>query len=192
LKLRRFITILILTMTILGWAACAVEQNSKILQFDPLLVLGAGTSSEKDPDKLVSLINPEIQNPYQTSGDTLQMDQIGQDLKAILQIPADTSEIPLKAINSDKDIWILQLESSFNEILEQQVSSEELEEFSYDLSMSQVITNNINSNIMNLMNNGGSWDTSWSTDQDSKELMRSPNKDNAIANNYLGGYLNAK
>ena len=172
MKLQPLLIIVILTLLIQGWAACSEDQNKKILQFNPRLALSSGTFSH---NSLGQFILPDAMRltPDQISVGTTLTDEIRQDLKAILQIPLVTSDLPLAAEDLNQDEWRRQVESGFGQITEMPVELNDLGELSNEFSFNQGIANDVNSNMNSLMDKGEDWDISWGMDSDPQELARS-------------------
>ena len=148
-------------MLIQYWAACSVDQDNKIMQFNPRMALVSGF--EENSDQLILLDDPELQDLNQTTGSFPLEFEIGQDLKTILQIPPDGSDVSSAIRGSNQDDWRKQFESSFNQILEIRIESDDLGELSSKFSTDQAISNQVNSNMMSLVDNGEGWDAIWGT-----------------------------
>jgi hypothetical protein len=180
LKLQVFLILLLLTMAIQGWAACTVDEN-KILQFNPHVTL-ISDASGKDLHQFMLLDNTVGQSPDQTSADILLKSGIEQDLKAILQIPANTDDISFVFGDLKQGEWRQNLLSDFSQILDMQVESNVLGELPSEFSINQGIANDINSNIMILTNNGVSWDSSMGMDLNPQGIVSSENGDVNVIN----------
>ena len=172
LKLQPLLIIVMLTLLIQGWTACSEDQNKKILQFNPGLALSSGTFSH---NSLGQFILPDAMRltPDQTSVDTPLTDEIRQDLKAILQIPLVTRDLPLAAEDLNQDELRRQVENGFGQIIETSVELNDLRELSNEFSFNQGIANKVNSNINSLMDNRQNWDISREMDLDPQELTSS-------------------
>ena len=170
MKLQAFLLIVILALLIQGWAACSEDGNETILQSNPCLAPSSGTFTEKSlclfilPDDII------VPSSDQTLFGIPSMGKISQDLKAILQVPPASSDISSAIGDSNQDDWRRQMESSFSQILEMRVESNELGRLSSGFSTNQGIANEVNSNMISLMDNGESRDISLSMDMDSQKL----------------------
>jgi hypothetical protein len=167
LKLQSLLIVLIFAILIQGWAACSVDGNATILQFNSRLALDQGTFSEQSSDQFIadSIIVPNLD---QASVDNPLMGEISQDLKTIQQVLQATDDISPIIEDSKQDDLRQQLESGFNQILEIQINSNEQGEFSSYFAAYSTTSDDVNSNMDNLMAaNGEGWDVSWGTNPNS-------------------------
>lgn len=155
--------VVFLALAVQGWAVCTVDQSNKILQFNSRIALSAGDLFEKN---LPSTSAPETvaSNFDQTSSSIRIKHDIDQDLTAILQSPAVDKDKVFEVDSLNQDAWKQQLDISFSQIIGLQIGSSELGQIPSEFHFDQGIMEDVNSNIISLTDDGGSWGGSWGVD----------------------------
>lgn len=173
MKLQLFIIILILTMAVQGWAACAVDQNNEILQFNSRFAVGSMDLFETNLNQIRNEETAPL-NFDRTSNDINLRNEICQDIAMLLQNPVAISDTTIQDDYSNQDVWKQLLENGFSRILTQKLDSSELGQISSETYLISGMIDDVNSNILSLEDNGESWDELRGTDFISEDIFNPP------------------